>query len=127
MIHSYASKPSTQPHHAPQRYKNYVDEPKKNGYQSLHMGVFLMEGGGTAEVQVRTARMHEEAESGGASHALYKAEILTPDKVAAFKSKQQRLPGSSSGPDPSSLQPEASSQEAVVVVSAGAGASAPEP
>ena len=94
------------------------------------MGVFLMEGGGTAEVQVRTARMHEEAESGGASHALYKAEILTPDKVAAFKSKQQRLPGSSGpgpGPDPSSLQPEASSQEAVVVVSAAAGASAAEP
>ncbi len=42
------------------------------GYQSLHTGVFLMDGGGTAEVQIRTKTMHEEAEYGGASHALYK-------------------------------------------------------
>lgn len=59
-----------------QRFKNYVDAPKKNGYQSLHMGVVLMEGGGTAEVQIRTARMHAEAEFGGASHALYKVCLL---------------------------------------------------
>ncbi|GAB5030607.1 gtp pyrophosphokinase [Nannochloropsis oceanica] len=74
----------------PGRYKNYVDNPKPNGYRSLHTGVYLMDGGGTAEIQIRTADMHMEAEEGVASHALYKAELQTTDQVEQF---QQQLGG----------------------------------
>ena len=74
----------------PGRYKNYVDNPKPNGYRSLHTGVYLMDGGGTAEIQIRTAAMHMEAEEGVASHALYKAELQTTDQVEQF---QQQLGG----------------------------------
>eukprot|EP00952_Eustigmatos_sp_NYUAD-ZCMA_P002045 9178-Eustigmatos_ZCMA.PRE.1 len=51
--------------------QNYVDNPKKNGYQSVHTGVVLVEGA-VAEIQIRTDRMHQIAEHGVASHALYK-------------------------------------------------------
>eukprot|EP00624_Nannochloropsis_granulata_P006465 evm.model.NODE_48418_length_9585_cov_11.622327.2 len=49
-----------------------------------------MDGGGTAEIQIRTAAMHMEAEEGVASHALYKAELQTTDQVEQF---QQQLGG----------------------------------
>ena len=78
----------------PGRYKNYVDDPKQNGYRSIHNGIFLMDGGGAAEVQIRTASMHYEAEEGVASHALYKADLQTADQVAQF---QQQLGGQTVG------------------------------
>ncbi|MBI5138805.1 MAG: bifunctional (p)ppGpp synthetase/guanosine-3',5'-bis(diphosphate) 3'-pyrophosphohydrolase [Candidatus Vogelbacteria bacterium] len=50
--------------------KDYISTPKPNGYQSLHTVIFTGDGG-RAEVQIRTQKMHDDAEFGIVSHVAY--------------------------------------------------------
>lgn len=53
------------------RVRDWITVPKKNGYESLHVTVEFAENS-ALEVQIRTRRMDDFAENGGASHWAYK-------------------------------------------------------
>jgi GTP pyrophosphokinase len=64
----------------PETYKDYIKNPKPNGYQSIHCA-FIGPGNEKVEVQVRTRKMHLIAEKGIAAHYRYKSDFVSVDSI----------------------------------------------
>ncbi len=69
----------------PEKYRDYINKPKTNGYRSLYTVILLGSYGLPVEIQIRTRGMHNIAENGEAAHIGYKQnqeqQTVTPEEL----------------------------------------------
>lgn len=86
-------------HPNPDRLRDWLSNPKTNGYEALHTTV-MSNPGKWVEIQIRTERMHEIAEKGFAAHWKYKE----GNADSALDEWLSKIRGVLSNPDSNALE-----------------------
>ena len=74
----------------PDRTRDWINQPKTNGYQALH-ATLMSHHGEWVEVQIRSRRMDEIAEQGVAAHWKYKAGASDDDTIRPTEDNEAEM------------------------------------
>ena len=69
-------------HYLPDKLRDWIGQPKKNGYKSLH--TIILDNGKPIEIQIRSREMHQIAENGIAAHWSYKEGVPTTKEAQSI-------------------------------------------
>ncbi len=83
----------------PTRWRDFISNPKSNGYQSIHTTLFNEEGV-KFEIQIRTREMHRMAEEGIAAHWRYKEGVTSLENDTRLQWFQDMIEAHKNNPNP---------------------------